>query len=96
MTEKARAHIFISGRVQGVGLRTIVLKKAVKLNLTGWIRNLLDERVEMVLEGEKEAIEKLVEEIKQIKQGVFSVIIKNIIIDWQKNIKEFKNFEIKH
>ena len=96
MAEKVRAHIFISGRVQGVGFRTFVSKEAVKLNLTGWVGNLSDGRVEIVLEGEKETIEKLIKEIRQVQYGLFSVNIKDIVIDWQKHRKEFKDFQIRY
>lgn len=51
-----RAHIFISGRVQGVSFRWFTQRKAVELGLTGWVRNLWDGRVEAVFEGEEEAV----------------------------------------
>lgn len=44
-------HLFISGRVQGVGFRYATYKKALSLGLKGWVRNLSDGRVEVWIEG---------------------------------------------
>lgn len=62
---KVRARMFINGRVQGVFFRSETHRKARRYNVTGWIRNLPDGRVEAVLEGEKESIEKLIEFCKK-------------------------------
>ena len=51
-----RVHIFVSGRVQGVLYRRFAQKEAKKLGITGWARNLIDGRVEMVCEGTEENI----------------------------------------
>ena len=48
-----RAHIFVSGLVQGVCYRWFTEEKANKLGLTGWVKNLWDGRVEVVVEGEE-------------------------------------------
>jgi len=50
---KGRAHIFVSGWVQGVFFRDQTQKWAVSLQITGWVRNLKDGRVEVIAEGEK-------------------------------------------
>ncbi len=51
-----RVHIFVSGRVQGVLYRRFARKEAKKLGITGWARNLIDGRVEMVCEGTEENV----------------------------------------
>ncbi|MFN8459535.1 MAG: acylphosphatase [Anaerolineae bacterium] len=51
-----RAHVFISGRVQGVSFRWFTQRRAQELKLTGWVRNLWDGRVEALFEGEAEAV----------------------------------------
>ena len=61
MSKKIRVHLFISGRVQGVFFRHNMRREALKLGVTGWVRNLPDGRVEAVIEGEEEKVEKLVE-----------------------------------
>ncbi len=55
-----QVHLYISGFVQGVGFRQFVKYHAQKLGVTGWIRNLSDERVEAVLQGDKEKLNTLV------------------------------------
>ncbi len=47
----ARWHIYFSGDVQGVGFRFTARYFAQNLGLTGWVRNLHDERVEMEVQG---------------------------------------------
>ncbi len=50
MQGKTRAHIFVSGIVQGVGYRFSTVDRANQLGISGWVRNLPDERVEAVFE----------------------------------------------
>jgi acylphosphatase len=62
MTDSAdmvRVRVFIDGRVQGVGFRTRTAREALRLGLTGWIRNLYDGRVEAVFEGPRDAVEEM-------------------------------------
>jgi acylphosphatase len=56
-----RAHLFVSGEVQGVFFRASTRAVARQLGLAGFVRNLWDGRVEIVAEGEDEAVQKLVE-----------------------------------
>lgn len=56
-----RAHIFVSGRVQGVFFRAKTKSVATRLNLTGWVRNIPDGRVEVVVEGEEDKVNTLVD-----------------------------------
>jgi len=58
---KARVHIFVSGLVQGVLFRSQTKRVNDKWNVKGWVRNLYDGRVEAVLEGEKEVVNKVIE-----------------------------------
>lgn len=53
-------HCFVSGKVQGVFFRRETQKFGMRLGLTGWVRNTKDNRVETVICGEKESVEKLV------------------------------------
>ena len=57
---KARAHVFVSGMVQGVFFRQKTKQQAESLGVNGWVRNLPDGRVEAVFEGEEEAVKALV------------------------------------
>jgi acylphosphatase len=58
---KTRAHVFVSGRVQGVFFRQKTRQQAESLGVTGFVRNLPDGRVEAVFEGEEKAVKALVE-----------------------------------
>lgn len=57
--------IKIHGKVQGVGYRFFATRVARRLGLKGWIRNLRDGTVDAAVEGEPEAIEEWIEEIKE-------------------------------
>lgn len=57
--------IFVSGRVQGVSYRDWTVRTAQRLGLVGWVRNLTDGRVEILAEGEEDAIGKLVDACRE-------------------------------
>lgn len=84
-----QAHVYISGFVQGVGFRAYIRSKARKIGVNGWIRNLSDNRVEAVLQGDKNAIEKV---ISYCKKGPFFANVTNITIDWEKENEIFSEF----
>jgi len=54
-----RVHVLVSGHVQGVGFRAFTADNAQRLKLTGWVSNLSDGRVEVIVEGPAEQIDKL-------------------------------------
>ncbi|MBL7159562.1 acylphosphatase [Candidatus Microgenomates bacterium] len=60
-----KVHVFISGLVQGVSYRAWTQKIAQSLALSGWVKNLVDGRVEAVFVGEKNKIEKMIEFLYQ-------------------------------
>jgi len=60
-----RVHLFISGRVQGVGFRAFTQREASTLGVTGWVKNLADGRVEAVVEGPKEKVDALLEKLQR-------------------------------
>ncbi|MBS3818833.1 acylphosphatase [bacterium] len=88
---KARAHIFVSGRVQGVFFRDHTRKWASSLGLAGWVRNASDGRVEVVVEGEKEQIEDL---IGRLREGPPMARVENVDVDWENYKGEFTDFRI--
>ncbi|MEZ0393343.1 MAG: acylphosphatase [Pseudobdellovibrionaceae bacterium] len=65
-------HIFVSGRVQGVGYRRFAQKQAEALSLPGWTRNLLDGRVEIVVSGAEKDLDRYCEILK--KGPAFSLV----------------------
>ncbi len=56
-----RAHLYVSGRVQGVFFRQAFKVVARKNNVFGWVRNLQDGRVEAVLEGDDNSLSHVIE-----------------------------------
>jgi acylphosphatase len=56
----ARAHVIVSGRVQGVWYRASTRDMARRLALAGWVRNLPDGDVEAVFEGPRERVEEAI------------------------------------
>ena len=87
--EICRAHIFYSGRVQGIGFRYTAEKLAADLGLVGWVKNLPDGRVEILCEGPKDRIELL---LRNIQQSELAAYIKKTQCDWEKPTHEFKEF----
>lgn len=88
-----RAHVFVEGRVQGVFFRVWTKKKAESLGLTGWVRNLSDGKVEIVAEGEKSELTKLIE---LIKKGPKFSRAEHVDINREAATGEFKIFEIRY
>ncbi|PSQ24810.1 acylphosphatase [Halobacteriales archaeon QS_9_67_15] len=61
MTDRTRAHVSVSGRVQGVFYRATTRDEARDRGVDGWVKNLDDGRVEAVFEGPASAVEEMVE-----------------------------------
>jgi acylphosphatase len=88
---KVRAHVFVSGRVQGVFFRSETRYEALRNGVTGWIRNLPDDRVEAVFEGDREKVERLVEFARNGPRGAR---VSRVDVSWENYSGEFADFEI--
>ena len=88
---KARAHVYISGRVQGVFFRNNVADLAETLGVAGWVRNLSDGRVETVLEGEKDNVGRVVEYCRRGPPGAY---VRDLEVKWAEWRGEFTGFKI--
>jgi acylphosphatase len=88
---KVRAHVFVSGRVQGVFFRQTTQLKAQSLGVRGWIKNLFDGRVEAIFEGEENAIKELVDFSRKGPRGA---LVTDFFVDWETFADEFNDFEI--
>ena len=93
MTEekKERLHALVEGMVQGVGFRYFVLHHAEDLQITGWARNLWDGRVEVLVEGPKAVLEKM---LAHLQEGPRGAQVSKVEIQWQAATNEFKEFRI--
>jgi len=89
----SRAHIFVSGRVQGVFFRSSTKKKAQSLGVKGFVKNLSDGRVEIMAEAEKEKIEQL---INWAKEGSSAAKVEDVKIEWEEYKGKFDNFKINY
>ena len=88
---KSRAHVFVSGRVQGVFFRSEIAYEARKHSVSGWARNLPDGRVEAVFEGESGSVEKLIE---FCKRGPPGAEVTTVNFTMEPFSGEFTEFEI--
>lgn len=57
--------VFFSGRVQGVGFRWTTQKIAANFPVTGYVRNLSDGRVELIVQGQPADVDAIIESVKQ-------------------------------
>ncbi len=87
-----QAKIKVNGIIQGIGFRPFVYRLAIIHGLHGYVLNLGDAGVEIVVEGEKEKIKKLIKELE--KKAPPLAHIDNVSVQWKKDEK-FKKFEIK-
>jgi acylphosphatase len=80
MPQQIRAHVFVSGKVQGVGYRYATVDTATHLGVNGWVRNLSDRRVEAVFEGKQEIVEEM---IRWCHQGPPDSVVKDVFIEYE-------------
>ncbi len=88
-----RAHVFISGKVQGVFFRSGTRSVAIELGIKGWVRNREDGMVEAVFEGEKEIIEEM---IKWCRKGPEMADVSDVEVAWEEYTNEFTGFDVRH
>ncbi|MBV6401241.1 MAG: Acylphosphatase [Anaerolineales bacterium] len=93
MTDFVRAHIFVKGRVQGVGFRAHVEYHARQIGgLTGWVRNVGYNTVEAIAEGERENVERFIE---MMKQGPSMSRVDESTVEWGESTGEFREFGVR-
>lgn len=86
-----RARIIVTGFVQGVFYRASTVNEAQKYHLKGTVRNLRNGNVEIIVEGEEDQINKLID---WSKQGPPSAEVEKVDIHWDKFLDEFRDFQI--
>lgn len=87
-----RAHVHVSGKVQGVYYRANTRDTAQEKGIAGWVRNLKDGRVEAVFEGPKEAVEEMIE---WCHEGSPRANVKDVKVEWEEP-EGLEGFEIKY
>lgn len=78
--DHVRAHVFVSGRVQGVNFRAATSEQARAAGVAGWVRNLPDGRVEAVFEGTRAAVLRMLE---WCRHGPRWAQIDNVEVSWE-------------
>jgi acylphosphatase len=88
-----RIHVFISGRVQGVAFRHYTVKTALSLNLGGWVRNLVDGRVEAVIEGDDAAVDAM---LAWCNKGPSPAHVTSVDVQEEPCSGQYEDFKIRH
>ncbi len=84
-----RAHVFVSGYVQGVFFRHSMCRRARAMGVTGWVRNTPDGRVEAVVEGEETDVRDLV---AWCHAGPPHATVQDVEVTWEPAAREFSGF----
>ena len=86
-----RLHVFIAGRVQGVGFRYFVESRARSLGVTGTVRNLPDGRVEVVAEGRISRLDRL---LLAVQSGPRLAAVRAMEVRWSEPTGSYTRFDI--
>jgi acylphosphatase len=87
----ARLHAFVRGDVQGVGFRYFVQRRAEEMGLAGWVRNRPDGSVELVAEGDRAALGRLLE---LAGRGPGMADVDRVDVEWEEETG-LKGFTVK-
>ncbi|WP_164668819.1 acylphosphatase [Virgibacillus doumboii] len=86
-------HAVVIGRVQGVGFRYSTMQKANEYNLSGWVKNKTDGTVELEAEGDEQAVNAF---INELKKGFNRFIrVDDLKLDTKEEHKGYTDFSIK-
>ena len=86
-------HVFVTCRVQGVFFRQSTRVMAIKNNVSGWVRNLDDGRVEIVAQGETNNVDNLAD---WCKTGPANSRVDEFELSEENYTGEFENFEVRY
>lgn len=89
---KVRAELKIIGHVQGVFYRQSTKETAVRLGLTGWAKNCPDGSVEVIFEGEREAVDAAIE---WCRQGPAAAHVTEVAVAWHDFKDEYPGFGVR-
>ena len=91
-SKQVRAHVWVQGRVQGVGFRAHVEYAARQVGVTGWVRNVGYDTVEAVAEGERKNVERF---IAMMKEGPRMARVDEARVEWEDATGEWTEFGVK-
>ena len=86
-TEKVRAHVVVSGRVQGVFYRAETRDRARTRRLGGWVRNRSDGRVEAVFEGPRSQVESMID---WCRKGPSLARVTSVDVSWESPVGQIE------
>ena len=86
-----RVQLFVRGRVQGVFFRAAAQREARRLGVVGWVKNRNDGSVELLAEGEEDAIKEI---IGWAQRGPSASRVENVDVRWRGYTGEFFEFRI--
>ena len=92
-TDRVRAEVLISGRVQGVFFRSNTRQRARSLGLVGYVRNRRDGRVKAVFEGNEPDVKKIV---SWCHEGPGSARVESVEVEWEEPEGKFSGFQVRH
>ncbi len=87
------AHVIVSGRVQGVFFRASTRDVATRHGVCGFVRNLPGQRVEVVLQGDREAVENV---IAFLREGPPGAVVTDIDIRWRNSTTPHEGFHVRY
>jgi acylphosphatase len=91
-TALSRVHIWVRGRVQGVGFRAFVQQSAMVMGLKGWVRNVGWDQVELIAEGERSVLEQF---IQAVRIGPRASQVEDARVEWESASGEFESFQVR-
>jgi len=89
---KPQVSCTVSGLVQGVGFRWFVQREAVRLGLTGWVRNNADGSVSLLAQGEREVVEQF---LTAVRRGPRSAMVQDLRLEWTTAETPLPGFDIR-
>ena len=90
--DRERAHLYVSGGVQGVFFRNSARERAERLGLTGWVKNLPDGRVEALFEGPSERVREMV---RWCEQGPPHAAVEDVKTEFEASKGDLTSFEVR-
>ncbi len=93
MKNMVRAHVIVSGKVQGVFYRATTKETAENFGVNGWVKNRPDGNVEAIFEGDKKTVDLV---LKWCSKGPLFAKVKEVNISWEEYSGEYSDFRISY